>query len=232
MELQAALAMARGLLDEHGLTGWTLVLDRARTRAGVCRADRREIGLSAPLTALHDEAEVRDTVLHEVAHALVGPRHGHDALWRATARRIGCSAERTSTAARVPGAWTGTCPAGHVVTRHRRPSRVVCCGRCGRRPDPANVVSWTFRGRPVPPEAMPPGYRRDWELLHSGGPGDLPHRLLPVGARVRVGGGGRHAGTTGQVVRVGRSRYHVRTRAGVLTVPFALAQEEPGVSGR
>jgi len=43
-----------------------------------------------------------------------------------------------------------------------------------------------------------------------------------VGARVRLGGGGRHAGATGVVVKRGRTRYHVRTRAGVLTAPFAL----------
>ena len=74
MDVEDAVAVARGLLAEHGLTGWSVVLDRAKTRAGVCRADRREIGLSAPLTALHSPEEVRDTILHEIAHALVGPQ--------------------------------------------------------------------------------------------------------------------------------------------------------------
>ncbi|WP_432564688.1 SprT family zinc-dependent metalloprotease [Kineococcus sp. SYSU DK003] len=226
MDPQAALTMARRLVVEHGLDGWTVVLDRARTRAGICRADRREIGLSAPLTALHDEDEVRDTVLHEIAHALVGPRHGHDAVWKAMARRIGCSAERTSTAARAPGAWAGTCPAGHVLTRHRRPSRVMACARCGGTFDPANVVTWTFHGRPVALESMPASYRLDWAHLQSRDAGAVAvaARRLPLGAWVRVGGGGRYAGTTGRVVGLGRTRYHVRTRAGVLTVPFGLVE--------
>ncbi|WP_240917889.1 SprT family zinc-dependent metalloprotease [Phycicoccus sp. HDW14] len=91
MEVQQALAMGRRLLREHGLDGWSIVADRAKTRAGVCRFGRRQIGISAPLTALHSEDEVRDTLLHEIAHALVGPEHGHDEVWRATAVRIGCS---------------------------------------------------------------------------------------------------------------------------------------------
>ncbi|PRY11740.1 SprT-like domain-containing protein [Kineococcus rhizosphaerae] len=231
MDVQDALAMARELLAEHGLHDWTVGLDRARTRAGVCRADRRWIGLSGPLTALHDEAEVRDTVLHEIAHALVGPGHGHDAVWRATARRLGCSGERTSAGPRAPGPWAGTCPAGHTTTRHRRPTRVLSCGRCGPGFDPANVVSWRLRGREVPPAEMPDSYRADLRRLQdvaasTAGRTAAPAgvRRLPVGSWVRVVGGGPYTGTTGQVVKLGRTRYHVRTRAGVLTVPFALAE--------
>ena len=94
MEVTRALAVGRRLLREHGLDDWTIVADRAKTRAGVCRFARRQIGLSAPITALHYEDEVLDTILHEIAHALVGPQHGHDAVWRAKAREIGCSGER------------------------------------------------------------------------------------------------------------------------------------------
>jgi predicted SprT family Zn-dependent metalloprotease len=232
VDVERAVALAEGLLAEHGLAGWTVVLDRARTRAGACRADRREIGLSAPLTALHPEAEVRDTVLHEIAHALVGPHHGHDAVWRAAARRIGGSGERTSSAPRPEGPWRGTCPAGHTTTRHRRPVRVVACGRCGRSFDPANVLRWTLRGAEVPLEAMTPAYRREWAGLRSApapasAPEAAPAPDLPVGTVVRVGGTGRFAGATGRVVRRGRTRYRVEVAGGVLTVPFALALPAP-----
>ncbi len=89
MDLAAAHDLATGLLAEHGLTDWRVEYDAAKRRAGVCRFSTRTIGLSAPLTVLHDEAMVRDTVLHEIAHALVGPSHGHDATWARTARAIG-----------------------------------------------------------------------------------------------------------------------------------------------
>ena len=73
MEVTRALATGRRLLREHGLDDWTIVADRAKTRAGVCRFAKRQIGLSAPLTTLHSDDEVLDTILHEIAHALVGP---------------------------------------------------------------------------------------------------------------------------------------------------------------
>ena len=132
MDLNEAARLGRRLLDEHGLPDWILVFDRAKRRAGVCRPARKKIGLSGPLTAIHPEDEVRDTILHEIAHALVGPQHGHDQVWRATALRIGCSGQRCSSAdaPRVEGDWVGTCPAGHRKTRHRRPERVSACGTC------------------------------------------------------------------------------------------------------
>ena len=34
------------------------------------------------------EAEIRDTILHEIAHALAGPEARHGARWKAIARRI------------------------------------------------------------------------------------------------------------------------------------------------
>ncbi len=100
---------------------------------------------------LHSEDEVLDTILHEIAHALVGPQHGHDAVWRAKAREIGCSGERcvSSDSARVPGDWVGRCPAGHEKHRHRAPTRLMSCGECSRRFDPRHLFAWTYRGRPA-----------------------------------------------------------------------------------
>jgi predicted SprT family Zn-dependent metalloprotease len=162
VDLDAAASLARRLLDEHGLDGWSFAWDRARRRAGQCRHDLRRITLSRELTTLHAEAEVRETVLHEVAHALVGPRHGHDAVWRATAVRIGATGRRTvdPAAPSVDGDWVGLCPAGHRVTRFRRPSRPLSCGRCADRFDVRYLYAWTYRDEPVVPwKAAPPAQR-------------------------------------------------------------------------
>ena len=217
MDLDAAHRLAVALLAEHGLEGWRIELDRAKSRAGICRHDRRVIGLSAPVTLLHDEAEVRDTILHEIAHALVGPAHRHDAVWRATARRIGCTGERCVSAEspRVPGAWQGVCSAGHVYERHRRPERVVTCGRCSRAFDLAHVLTWTHHGRAV---AMHPNYVADLALHRAG---RTPVRL-GVGQPARVVAPGRYAGRVGTVVERRRTRYHVRLdRRTTVSVPFA-----------
>ncbi|GEP37650.1 hypothetical protein NPS01_13130 [Nocardioides psychrotolerans] len=224
MQLTAAAHLGRALLDQHGLRDWELVFDRAKRRAGICRETTRQIGLSAPLTELHSEADVRDTLLHEVAHALVGARHGHDRVWQATARRIGCSAERCMSpdAPSVDGAWVGLCGAAHRVTRHRRPERPLTCRLCSTTFDVAHLFTWTHHGRSV---AMTAGYdahlRRilDQPALVPAGP---PAR---VGEPMRVIAQGRYEGVVGTLVKRGRTRYHLEVRGGgVLTVPFSMAE--------
>jgi predicted SprT family Zn-dependent metalloprotease len=224
MNLGDALALGRRLLDEHGLQDWSLVLDRAKRRAGVCRPGRKEIGLSGPLTALHSEAEVRDTILHEVAHALVGPRHGHDAVWRATALRIGSSGERCTSAEApaIDGDWVGVCRAGHRVTRHRRPDRPASCRTCSRSFDADHLITWTHRGRSVP---MSAAYVQALERLSQPALPIAPTLVLRPGDRVRiVTPGQKYHGVAGTVVKRGRTRYHLRVPAGILTVPFALVE--------
>ncbi len=216
MDLTDAYELAVSLCERHGLQGWRVELDTAKRRAGVCRYTDRVIGLSGPLTRLHDEAEVRDTVLHEIAHALVGPAHRHDAVWRATARRIGCSGRRCvpADAPRLQGAWVGVCPAGHTSDRHRRPERVVSCRRCSPSFSVDHVLQWTRHGRPA---VMHPNYVAELEALRTG----RRVAIVPPGTRVRVVVPGPYDGRVGRVVKRGRTRYHVHLPEGVLQVAFA-----------
>lgn len=216
MDLRDAFALAEHLLERHGLEGWSVAYDQAKRRAGVCRFRERVIGLSAPLTVLHSEAEVRDTILHEVAHALVGPRHGHDATWRRTALAIGCSGERCvpAEAPRVEPAWLGVCPAGHTTGRHRRPERVMTCVRCAPAFDLAHVFTWTHHGRPASPH---PNYDAELEALRAG----RRWTVLGAGHRARVVAPGEWHGSVGTVLKRGRTSYHLRVRGAVLRVPFA-----------
>ncbi|MFB9375442.1 SprT-like domain-containing protein [Kineococcus gynurae] len=222
VDVEDALRMGRELVREHGLSGWTVGLDRARTRAGACRYDRRRITVSGPITLLHGPEEVRATLLHEIAHALVGAGHGHDAVWRATAVRIGADGARTMPAdAPTPvGEWVGTCPAGHVVHRHRRPTRVSSCRSCAAAFEARHVLSWTHRGRPVD---LGPVYAAQLQAALSGTP-TPPALRLGVGTPVRLLGSGRYAGLGGRVVARGRTRYRVQTSRGELSVPFTLVE--------
>lgn len=222
MDLVVAVTLAEELLAAHGLNDWQVRLDAARRRAGVCHFDTRVIGLSAPLTRLHDEAEVRDTILHEIAHALAGPRHGHDATWRRIAQQIGCSGERCmpADAPAVATAWLGVCPAGHTVGRHRRPERVMTCRKCSDSFDLEHLFTWTRHGQVAP---MHPNYTAEWDDLHGGS------RLVLLGNGTRVvvtAEAGDYAGRTGRILKRGRTRYHVRLSSddGVLALPFAWVQ--------
>jgi SprT-like family len=229
MEVTKALAMGRSLLHEHGLDGWRLVADRAKTRAGVCRYGRRQIGISAPLTALHDEAEVRDTILHEIAHALVGPEHGHDAVWRAKAIEIGSSGERcvSPDAPRVVGDWVGRCAAGHERTRHRAPTRLASCGRCSRTFDPRHLFTWTYKGRQVP---MPPAYTAALADLREKAGIEERRRRLRLGDLVVITGDGAWGGRSGEVELVGAARVQVRVDDELVSVPVERVRPRAGAA--
>lgn len=133
MDKSTAQALARRMMDAHGLTDWRFVFDRATSRFGQCRYGTRTISLSGPLTALNSEDEVRDVILHEIAHALVGPGHGHGPVWKAKAREIGNSGNRTHSAEIPQGRWAMTCPnCGKTAHFQRRPRVTRACGKCCR----------------------------------------------------------------------------------------------------
>ncbi|MGZ4457841.1 MAG: SprT-like domain-containing protein [Nocardioidaceae bacterium] len=219
MDLEDAYTLATQLLDKHGLDGWRVEFDNAKRRAGVCRHGRRTIGLSMALTRLHPAAEVRETILHEIAHALVGAQHGHDAVWVAKAREIGGKGERCvpSDAPTVAAPWLGVCPAGHVKERHRRPERVQSCGRCSATFSREHLLEWTYDGRPA---QMHPNYVAELRALEQG----TPQRLLGPGSRARIIAPGQFEGRVGVVVKRARTSYHVRLPEGLVRVVFAGAE--------
>ena len=89
MKREEARALARSLMDAAGLADWRFRFDHAKRRAGACTHSTRTISLSGPLTDLYDEGTIQGVILHEIAPALVGPAHGHDAVWKRAARALG-----------------------------------------------------------------------------------------------------------------------------------------------
>lgn len=133
MDLIACRRLAVSLMEEHGLTwrGWTFEFDNASARGGVCRYRTKTISLSRKLVPMWSESEVRDTVLHEIAHALVGPGNGHGPVWRRQARAIGCTGQRTHDSETAPAPYALRCPThGEVAKRYRRTGTPYLCAKC------------------------------------------------------------------------------------------------------
>ena len=96
MELNVVRMLADKLLDEHGLIekGWRFSFDRAKRRAGSCKFSKKEITIAKAYAEQQEGMEIKNTILHEIAHALVGSQHGHSQIWRKKAKEIGCDASR------------------------------------------------------------------------------------------------------------------------------------------
>jgi predicted SprT family Zn-dependent metalloprotease len=121
---------------QHGLSGWTFRFDHARRRFGSCRYGEKAITLSRPLTLLNDAGQVRDTILHEIAHALC-PGEGHGPNWKEQCRQIGAKPVRCYTdqsvrsPARAPARYRMGCDrCGWWVDRRRRASGRYICRHC------------------------------------------------------------------------------------------------------
>jgi predicted SprT family Zn-dependent metalloprotease len=133
MKLHEAEQIAKNLMSKHGLTDWTFSFDRAVVRFGCCKYRTKQITLSTKLTELNDETHVENTILHEIAHALVGAGVGHSRTWRRAAQSIGCTATRCYSEEVVTPVlnYVGVCPNGHEVKRVKKPSpRKTSCGLC------------------------------------------------------------------------------------------------------
>jgi len=148
MNTTDAKKLAIKLMDKHGLldTGWHFQFDSAKRRFGVCRYGTKVIGLSLPLTLLNDEARVKNTILHEIAHALVGHAAGHGWVWQRKAMEIGCDGLRCYEADKVTrpkGNYEAVCAkCGHVHSKFKAPkeTRKASCGKCSSTFNPNNLL--------------------------------------------------------------------------------------------
>lgn len=155
-ELALDLMRQYALLD----SGWSFKFDRATQRFGQCNFRLKTISLSKVLAPVIDESEVRDTLLHEIAHAIAGYSAGHGRKWKELFISMGGSGKRTSDYD-VPVTiytWVGTCPQGHEVGMSRQPKRVQFCLRCSRKFSPSNMITWKKNGETV---QMSPEYLRN-----------------------------------------------------------------------
>jgi predicted SprT family Zn-dependent metalloprotease len=136
MDVSTARTLARSLMVQHGLADWSLVFDRSARRFGACSTQRRRISLSWKLVMLNSADEVRDTILHEIAHALT-PGAGHGRAWKAMCERIGAKPVRCYTDATVvsperKAAWfqIGCQQCDWWVDRRRVGNGTLVCKRC------------------------------------------------------------------------------------------------------
>lgn len=112
---------------------WTFGFDLSPVRAGVCRYREQRIDLSVSFCLRAARAEIADTVLHEIAHAIVGPRHNHDAVWKAKAQEIGCAGERCHRVPHFIARWVGECGCGQQWFRQTLQRRIKynrVCATC------------------------------------------------------------------------------------------------------
>ena len=94
MDTNKAHLLAKTLMLKYKLNDWSFEFDSAKKRFGCCNHRRKVISLSCILTDLNDEDKVRDTILHEIAHALLGCGYGHSRIFKLKCVEVGCQPRR------------------------------------------------------------------------------------------------------------------------------------------
>lgn len=126
---------------------WSFDFDNAKRRAGQCNFTNKRITVSRYLASKFEDDEIHQVLLHEVAHALAGPRAGHGPKWQTIAADLGYVGGRThhGEIAHEHASWVGACPQGHEHFRFRRPVREQSCGKCSRTFSRAHLIRWSLR---------------------------------------------------------------------------------------
>lgn len=124
-----ALNLLEDMMIQHGLYGWKGVITDNRSRLGYCHWGKKTIGLSIYHVTGSTDNSIMNTILHEIAHALVGPSSDpHGPAWRRKALEIGCDAERCGYM-KAPKKFTGHCPSCNKQYQVNRRT-VFACGVC------------------------------------------------------------------------------------------------------
>lgn len=69
---------------------WKFKWHNGSTCLGKVTYSSKVLSLCKPFVELNTDEHVRDVILHEIAHILVGQGHHHNHIWKDAAKSIGC----------------------------------------------------------------------------------------------------------------------------------------------
>lgn len=165
---------ARALMTAHGVGSLAFEFDRGKRRIGATHFVRigntvlpKKITISRHFAEILSDDEIRETMLHEIAHALAGHAAGHGPRWQAEARKLGIKGDRCKATSAAPEkSVKGWCPVCEKVAmqQHRLPLRVYWHAGCGSRNSP---LRWFKDGKAVHLDDMPQRFRSEYARLRG-----------------------------------------------------------------
>lgn len=147
MTINQVRALATELKNKHyELLSWNISFNKRKKAFGVCNYIHREISLSVLLIPFMSDKAIKETIIHEIAHALT-KGHDHDNVWRRTCIELGGTGDRVGGSNKfkdgengrsefheTSSKYTLTCPTcGCKSYINRMPKRSQSCGQHGDR---------------------------------------------------------------------------------------------------
>lgn len=140
--LAVAKRDAQALVRHHLGSAWNIKFRKTSGHAGKCVFDTKTLLFSTSWTLELGREEFRQTVLHEIGHAIAGWSAGHGPIWESAVRSIGgIPNEKVDTAQHEFDKekvfkWTITCPCGKIEMHRARKTekleRSICLSCRGK----------------------------------------------------------------------------------------------------
>ena len=138
MERKEIILMAHDLMSKYSeLDSWRFSFNNYKKAFGLCSYTTRTIYISSYFCDSMTDIAIKDTLIHEIAHALTRGHH-HDNVWRRKCIELGGVPERTASVSKsliegtiLQSKYTLTCPCcGYKIPKHREIKRSISCGVC------------------------------------------------------------------------------------------------------
>ena len=129
-EFYCFLNTAQAKLEEHKLGDWEIGFDHSKRRAGVCFFCKKLISFSVHFLRKASKLEINDTLLHEIAHALVGPNNAHNEIWKKKAIEVGCTGKIYHEIQFCKPTWIKLCSNGCWEQECFRKKKHLICKFC------------------------------------------------------------------------------------------------------
>jgi hypothetical protein len=142
MDIETLEAKAKQIFQEQKLLGWALEYKDGNRSFGECCYRLKKVYINRYYALVGPEEHVMDTFLHEVAHALT-PGEKHNAIWKAMARKLGCSDKVTCGDGHLlpPKKFQAVCPnCKRLYGQNKRPLGTFGCSKAG-----CNEARLTYR---------------------------------------------------------------------------------------
>jgi len=121
-----AIQLMRTHLGARSINGWEFKWNTRITSLGLCDYNKKVIQLSKPWMVKLSDYEIKDTILHEIAHVIAGPLAEHGKDWIAAAKLVGANPiavannEEVTTIGRSLATHLLVTPSGTVLKRYYR----------------------------------------------------------------------------------------------------------------
>jgi predicted SprT family Zn-dependent metalloprotease len=123
------------------LYGWRVTTNNRKRAFGVCNYRTKQIELSNILIPHMTNEGIKDTIIHEIAHALTRG-HNHDHVWRRKCIELGGNGNRVGNDDKFNSnpdvirqqisKYTLICPTcGLKIFKNRKPKKNISCGKHG-----------------------------------------------------------------------------------------------------